>query len=255
MKRAIVLTSCKHGHQVNWGQAFAAGLERHGWKATLSEDPGKCDMLCLWGVRRRHQIARQKQVGGEVCIIERGYVGDRFKWCSVSFGGGLNGRGKFRGPFHDPSRWNTHFADLMRPWRDDRAGDVLLMGQVSGDMSLTGVDIGNWYREATHAFQAQGFRVRFRPHPHGKTDAMPLEDDLRDARFVVTWNSNSAVDAVIAGVPAVAMDKGSMAWGVTGHELRPPPRPDRDAWAHALAWKQWTKDEMASGYCWEVIGQ
>jgi hypothetical protein len=45
-----------------------------------------------------------------------------------------------------------------------------------------------------------------------------------------------------------------MAWDVTGHELEMPPTPDRTAWAHALAWKQWSREEMESGFCQEAIG-
>ncbi len=31
--------------------------------------------------------------------------------------------------------------------------------------------------------------------------------------------------------------------------------PDRLEWAARLAWKQFTMAEMASGYCWDVVGQ
>jgi hypothetical protein len=82
---------------------------------------------------------------------------------------------------------------------------------------------------------------------------IPLSDDLKAARFVVTWNSNTAVEAILSGIPAVARDEGSMAWDVAGHSLSVPPRINRMAWAHALAWKQWGKAEMMSGYCWEHV--
>ena len=47
MKRAIVLTSCKHGHQVNWGQAFAAGdgfveMAHAGPLATADRESSDC---------------------------------------------------------------------------------------------------------------------------------------------------------------------------------------------------------------------
>lgn len=263
MKRAIMLTGCKEGHQVSWGTAFAAGLRRHGWKADLSDKPKGCDLLVMWGARRSPQIARQKAAGGQVCIIERGYVGDRFSWSSVSFGGGLNGRGKFRGPFDDASRWNANFAHLMQPWRDVPGGYALIMQQVPGDKSIEGVNMEAFYRDASAAFKKRGLPVRIRPHPklspkngrdHINAALASLQDDLAGAACAVTWNSNSGVDAVLAGVPTVAMDQGSMAWDVTGHEFKQPPTPDRTAWAHAIAWKQWLLSEMESGYCWEMIG-
>jgi len=261
MKHACIIANERAEHQVSWGGAFAEGLKRHGWRITVQSHPGPCDLLVVWGVRRTEAMAAQRASGGQVVVLERGYLGDRFEWTSVSFGGGLNGRAEFRGPFTDASRWERHFAHLMQPWRPRDDGDVLIMGQVDGDAALAGVDIHAFYREAKMRYFAAGFNPRFRPHPQmvkraRRTDSRPLAEDLAAARAVVSWNSNSAVDAVLAGVPTVAMDRGSMAYDVTGHTLgEMPPTPDRTAWAHALAWKQWARDEMASGACWEHVGR
>ncbi len=263
MKKAIILAREKAEHQISFGGSFARGLVRHGWKAEVATEPAKCDLLVMWGTRRTDRIQRQINMSGEVCILERGYVGDRFVWTSVSFGGGLNGRAEFRGPFDDASRWNEYHADLMKPWKEDPFGYALIMEQVPGDKSIQGVDMQAFYANARHAFARTG--VKFRPHPNaspGKGEAYiakaarSLQDDLAGAAVAITYNSNSAVDAVLAGVPAIALDRGSMAWDVSHHELSfPRSRPDRSAWAHALAWKQWRKDEMESGYCWEIVGK
>lgn len=230
-------------------------MRRHGWKATLSASYDPCDLFVQWGVRRKDYITRAKASGTQVCIIERGYIGDRFEWSSVSFGGGLNGRAAFRGPFDDASRWEKHFAHLMRPWRDTHADVALIMGQVPGDTAVANVDLPRFYDRAQRAFAGLGLRPYLRPHPNAtRTASVPLAEDLAQARCVVTWNSNSGVDAVLAGVPTVAMDEGSMAWPVTGHALAMPQACDRDAWAHALAWKQFTKQEMASGFAAEAVG-
>jgi hypothetical protein len=253
--RAHVVAGPHLAHQGAWGSAFAAGLRRHGWHVSMGSQPEPCDMLVLWGVRQQGWIEQQRR-NGEVCILERGYVGDRFAYTSVSFGGGLNGRGIFRGPFHDGSRWDRHFGNLMQPWRQ-RQGYALIMGQVPGDQSIKGVNMDAWYRTATEAYRMAGFEPRFRPHPHGNGAAYAsLASDLAGAALVVSWNSNSAVDAALAGVPTVAMDRGSMAWDVAGHELGAmPPVPDRTAWANRLAWCQWHADEMRSGDCWAAVGQ
>jgi hypothetical protein len=263
-RRAVILVrNAMMAHQCEWGQAFAGGLRRHGWQAEIVSDYRPADLLVMWGVRHQGDIAEQRRRGGEVCIVERGYVGDRFKWSSVSFGGGLNGRGIYRGPHGDGSRWERHFGHLMQPWNCERShnGYALVIGQVPGDSSIKGVDIEGFYRRAMTTY---GQAARFRPHPHvkpadgaAKMEAAraSLVEDLAGAACVVTWNSNTAVDAVLAGVPAVAVDQGSMAWAVTGHELGvQPPKPDRTAWAHWLAWTQWTREEIASGECWATVG-
>lgn len=77
---------------------------------------------------------------------------------------------------------------------------------------------------AEQAADVYGLPVRFRPHPmeqrrrgflrqvHGcETDRGPLADSLAGATVVVTWNSNTGVDALLAGKPTVAMGEGSMA--------------------------------------------
>lgn len=256
MKTAVIVTT-KAVHQTTWGRAFKAGLERHGWKVSMEPLYKAADLVVFWGVRRGGDIAVQRRHGA-VCILERGYVGDRHEWTSVSFGGGLNGRGKFYGPFQDASRWEKHFAGLMKPWRSTD-GYALVLGQVPTDMSLIGTDGPKFWAYAQEELRKQGFEVRFRPHPLADRPGTPkagpsIEQDLAGARFAVAWNSNSTVDAVLAGVPSITMDEGAMAWPVTGHALEMPPAPDREAWAHALAWKQWRLDEMQSGYCWEFVG-
>lgn len=262
-RKFYVFANERADHQTSWGGAMARGLQRHGWSGTVGMNPGRCDLLVMWGVRRIDLIARQKNSGGEVCVLERGYVGDRFAWASVSFGGGLNGRGEFSGPFEDGSRWRQHFAHLMQPWRRLDNGYALIMQQVPGDAAVLRADLPRFYTDAESAF-APLRHVRIRPHPNAHPrdgDASmaaakaSLAADLAGAAVVVTWNSNSAVDAVLAGVPAIAMDRGSMAWDVAGHALAMPPMPDRMAWAHAMAWKQWQKDEIASGECWERVSK
>lgn len=269
MKRAVAIATLPH--QLAWASAFAAGLRKHGWQAVLRDDYEPCDLLVKWGVRDRRIIDIQRKSGGEVCILERGYLGDRFHWTSVSFGGELNGRAQFRGVRNDPARFAAHFAMLMRPWQRQRRarGYALLIGQVPGDMSIKHVDIVGWYRRMARELGVKGWDVRFRAHPvalergiayAGPTSIKPiggaLKDNLAGADLVVTFSSNAAVEAILAGVPTIAMDRGSMAWPVTSHGADEPLiMPDRSQWAHELAWKQFSLDEMASGDCWAVVSE
>lgn len=241
-----------------FAQAFARGLCRHGWRAT---ERVQCDLLVLWGTRRQHEIIAQKQRGGEVLILERAYLGDRYAWTSVSFGGGLNGRGIFKGPLNDPRRWNKHFSHLMKPWQPKEDGYALILQQVPGDMSVRGVQLDRFYAQAADAFR-RTMPVKVRPHPRTtplkdtkahEAGLRSLQTDLAGARLAVTWNSNAGVEAVLAGIPTIAMDVGSMAWEVTTHKLKIPSMPDRQAWAHSLANMQWLISEFEDGSCWSFI--
>ena len=267
MKRALIIARPGMEHQTGWGGAFGKGLERRGWKVAFGEPRAAhadYDLFVIWGVRGVPVLKGRLGIdpGERICVLERGYVGDRFSWTSVSFGGGLNGRGIFRGPFGDPSRWDENFSEFMQPWQPKKDGYALILQQVPGDSSIRGVDIESFYARASQAFSSD-MPIKIRPHPnispkksaeYAAAAKRSFAEDLAGARLAVTWNSNAAVDAVLAGVPTIAMDKGSMAWDVTGHDLVKPPSPDREAWSRALAWKQWRREEMESGFCAEMVG-
>jgi hypothetical protein len=253
-------------HQLAWASAFAEGLRRHGWSVVIREDYEPCDLLVKWGVRDQKVIQIQRKSGGEICILERGYLGDRFQWTSVSFGGELNGRAEFRGVRSEPERFSRYFADLMQPW-DRKPGYALLIGQVPGDMSIAHTNIVAWYRASAERLKQKGWQVKFRAHPvalqRGIAYAPPagvapiggsLTAALAGAGVVVTFSSNAAVEAVLSGVPTVACDPGSMARAVASHRVDDALiAPDRSRWANALAWKQWSAEEIASGDCWAAV--
>lgn len=250
-------------HDYGWRRAFGNGLARHGWQVrdvkqgTTTVIP---DLFVIWGVRRRQAIRFAKNAGAEVCVLERGYLGDRLSYTSVSFGGELNGNARF---YHNIEvaqvrRWLT-MTGVPHDWKED-TGLTVVMGQVPGDQSIRGFDFERWRKNTCRCLEDMGRRVKFRPHPGGNMGrpdaraAASLASDLEAAGQVITWNSNSAVDAVLAGVPTVAQDAGSMAWEVTGRELSDMVKPDRTGWLERLAWKQYSRAEMESGFCAEAVG-
>lgn len=86
-----------------------------------------------------------------------------------------------------------------------------------------------------------------------KGDPRPLAADLAGCHCVVTWASNCAVEAIIAGVPAIVLGE-SAAAPVAGDgldQIEAPPTPDgREEWAASLAASQWSLEEMKSGKAW-----
>lgn len=203
--------------------------------------------------------------------MEAGYAGNRgwiskglLEWYSLAWNG-LNGRGKAPPVDDGGARWRKYFDGLLKPWKS--SGDaVVIMGQVPGDASIEGVNMQRWYADAIEACKRFGLPVYFRPHPvaieRGHTEVPAgvqslggsLADALARARYVITYNSNSGVDAVLAGVPTIACDEGSMAWPVAGHGLdAQPPMPDRAQWAYRLAWRQWKREEIEAGMAWDYL--
>lgn len=257
----IVLFVGKAPHQVEHAEAFRNGLKRHGLSADIEQPKVviDCDLAVFWGHRHRDIIRRQKDLGRRYLVMERGYIGDRFSWTSLGYDG-LNGHADFCNQDVSGDRWDKHFAHLMRPWRK-RDGYALVMGQVRGDAALQGVNWVGWASGTIAQLKALGHDVRFRPHPKdpGQCYGCPtltgeLENALAGASLVVTWNSNSGVDAALAGVPVVAMDRRSMAWDIAAHGLETAGiTPDRTRWAHRLAWCQWRLSEIQDGDAWDHL--
>lgn len=83
-------------------------------------------------------------------------------------------------------------------------------------------------------------------------------DVLASAHVVITHGSSAAIDAVINGVPAVALSR-CAASPVTAsrvEDVKLAPFPSDEArfhWACNLAWCQWTLAEFASGEAWEFL--
>ena len=253
-------------HHQKWCGAFVDGLRRHGITPQIAVDRAdhECDLAVFWGHKRRRVIEAQRAAGRDYLVLEHGFIGDRSKWTSAGFNG-LNGRADFH--LHkrqDRSRFELNFGHLMKPW--NAGGDyALLLGQVPGDASVRDVNLDEWYRDTIKAIRKVcDAPIMFRPHPKAGNAPRPdaemyaggrtLAECLSMAAFAVTFNSNSGVDAALAGVPVYALDAGSMASPVANDNLCLAPwRPDRMQWAVDLSWCQWTQAEIRDGIAWDYL--
>lgn len=260
MNDPIAIVGHITGHQNTHCKALEEGLRVLGIpsKRYHSSLNLNVPLVACWNWRTG---SRLRDTGAEVLVMERGYIGDRFSWTSMGWNG-LNGYATFPpAPEDGGERFQKHHGHLMRPWKQGSGKYVLLIGQVPGDASLKGRDLKPWY--ATTAMRAASeyrLPVLFRPHPLAhrrggvyvvpgtKMQYGPLADALEDAAVVVSFNSNTTVESVLAGVPTVAMDRGSMAYSMCSHDIgQPLVTPDRLRWAAELAWRQFSLEEIRSG--------
>jgi hypothetical protein len=242
------------------------GFAVHGIESVM------CELRCLpkeqvvacWGWRRGRWLMES---GKTVLITERGWLGDPTKWVGIGWNG-LNGRATHTEVDDGGDRLNWVRPGLLSPWKAEvmpGPGVALIMGQVAFDSAVMHTDIVKWYSKVCAELEAEGYKVKFRPHPRDQRTPLKarcevvkgeLTEALKGVALAVTFNSTAGVDAVLAGVPTVTYDRGSMAWEVTTHSSKEQPiRPAREKWAAALAWKQWTLDEIASGFAWETVRQ
>lgn len=232
------------------------GAKKQGYSVNIASKP-KDKVIACWGWRNGEMLRAR---GYEVLVFERGYIGNRHHWTSIGWNG-LNGRADFCLPDNiDPSRFNSHFS--MKPWKSE--GEyIVIMGQIQGDMSLGRQDMTPIYERLAENLELMYDKpVYFRPHPHAHGTRMnftpkickisgDLQSVLDNCHLCVTYNSNSAVDAVLYGVPSVSLDEGSMAFEVTSHYECDRITPDRAEWAARLAHTQWSPEEVESGVFWE----
>lgn len=214
------------------------------------------DLVAVYGVRKGGEArAAYEAAGVPVLTCEWGYMARVNTHKDIPTGhfqvslGGLNTPPAFPCP---GDRFEALGIDIAARGGDPN-GYVLLIGQVAGD-AAHGMEAGgmaDWLRRMA----AQYPDVRYRPHPRG---AVPLHrgvplatgtlaEALAGARLVVTWNSNTGHDALLAGVPVVAHGPRAAYAELAGESL--PPLDVRRAYFRRLAYGQWTLDEMRSGAC------
>lgn len=265
MKAAVYLNHMRNGQVSEHMRGISTGLARHGIDVRQFRDEPDltADFAVVWGWRRG-EILRALKFSRPILVLERGYLGDRWEWTSMGWDG-LNGRARFPKAQDGGERFWSNFGHRACEW-ERISGYYLVIGQVLGDMALKMVNFQRWLAETIAGFDGIGADVLFRPHPEalrrGQRFEVPdylisagsLDEALAGAACVVTWNSNTGVDAVLAGVPAITMDEGAMALPVSSHSIYDPlVTPDRTEWFRDMAWKQWTMDEISSGEAWEVV--
>lgn len=149
------------------------------------------------------------------------------------------------------------YGGRPRSWR--AGGRHILIcppGEAFMDLTDQGQTAAAWLADIRRRLAALTDRpIRVRPKPTKAAPAPPLEADLAGAWCLVTHMSNTAVEAIMAGVPAIVTGASAAAPMATSLEaIETPARPDgRRAWAARLAANQWTRREIATGLAWRAL--
>jgi hypothetical protein len=244
-------------------------------KAKSVTDYEPSDVAVVFGVYKskvpksfpRGNVFRQQRTKSlDVIVLETGYInrGDGENHHYAAGFNGLNGRADFRNRGMPDDRVKKLGVSL-KPWRKD-GKHVLLCAQVPWDASVEMCfEYPEWLSFIAGQIRYHTKReIRFRPHPLAQLPApmgctystVPIQEDLKDCWAVVTYNSNSSVEAVLEGIPAFAFDAGAMTKDVASlwlQELESPHMPAREQWLADLCYAQWTIEEMRSGEAWRHL--
>jgi hypothetical protein len=210
---------------------------------------------------------QQRSQNKDVIVLETGYInrGDGENHHYAAGFNGLNGRADFRNEDMPDDRAKL-LGVKLEPYTGGK--HILICGQVPWDASVEGTDHLAWIEQTGKRIHEITSRpIRFRPHPLSGmgTPKDRLEDDLKDCHAVVTFNSNSGVEAVIAGKAVFAADEGSMVYRIANNNIEEieipftwldedgPMFPDREQWLANIAYTQWTPAEMAEGLTWKHL--
>jgi hypothetical protein len=242
-------------------------------KLVSVEEYKPSDIAVVFGIRksriqlsyaRGHVIEEQRRRKLGVIVLETGYIkrGDGLDNYYAAGFGGLNGRANFRNKGMPDDRFKALGVGL-KPYRN---GDhVLLCAQVPWDASVDHVDYLPWLEHTAQTLVQLSRRpIVFRAHPMAslpapdgcRSSSGSLVKDMENAHAVVSFNSNTGVDALLDGVPVFAFDEGSMVWGLCNRSLdyiNAPHKPEREQWANDLAYCQWLPSEMAEGKTWRHL--
>lgn len=258
--------------------AFAKGAKAEIRPVT---DYRPCDVAVIYGLAKRkiaktmtkapiiakHQGFRQLIVIDSAPILRgKGYW--QVGWGRAASGAPLGRRNDFRNDASPWDRWKSLDIEL-KAWQV-RGPDapIMICGQVPWDANVQDSEHLKWCLDLMMFYSECKLNLMFRPHPRMKAINYgvakpvhdgPLEDALAKARIMVTFNSTVGTDAVIAGVPTIAMDEGSFAYDVAGHDsLTMNPSMlcfDRNQWAANLAYCVWNLEELRNGTAWAHLSR
>jgi hypothetical protein len=214
------------------------------------------DAVAVFGLQWRgmNVLRDYTDRGVPVFVIDYGYVrrtNHAHDWRTGHWQVSLGGLNRIPRFSCNPDRFEALGIEVAKERGGDPNGYVLLCVQTTGDASH-GMDekaLQRW----CEAQRARWPALLIRPHPLQEhldyglpvCPAKTLDEALGGARLVVTGNSNTGHDALIAGVPVVDTVPGAAWADLAGEEL--PSYERRLDHFHRSAYGQWTWQEFRSG--------
>lgn len=237
--------------------AFTKGLQHLGVDHFTAPEYVPCDVAVVWGVTSAKffdKTAYRDEVRAanpNTIVLERGFI-KRDKYYAAGWGD-VAGRADFCNEASPADRWKRLKTPLAKNWVS--GGEyILVLGQIPWDTSVQHIDYSRWLCDTIDVLRKTESLIVLRNHPLLPVPFGPFEgvymsgssltEDLASASDVITFNSTSAVDASLVGVPVFAADSKCMACG--GDQ-------DRKQWAHDIAYTQWKLREMEKGLAFKHL--
>lgn len=223
--------------------AFAAGC--HGRVTSRLElQPGP---VALFGSPLAWPLLRAaKTEGRDWYYADHGYFGRGTYFRVTKNAYQHDGRGR------RPADRFQRFGLSIRSWQR-HGSHIVVCPNSKVYCALHGFDVDAWVTSVTADLRQvtdREIRVRW------KTDEpkRPLATDLLGAWAVVVFSSAAAIHGLIHGVPCVTLAAFAATWRMGRQSVADVERPvypeDRQAFVAALAYEQWTLEELRRGMAW-----
>ena len=275
-----------NGRQVM--QSYAKSLKDAG--ETVVENDMDADVAIIWSVLFQGNMAgnfkvweRFKSANKPVIVLEVGAIKRNTTWrCGIN---GITGDA-YHGPTNNADDRFKQFGLELQPWREQK-GHIVICGQHDDSaqwQTHNDTSVAKWIYNTVESWRAYDTQSTFiiRPHPRNKFswnelgppdrlgwstiqypnkvqdtyDDFDFEKVLEDAKLVINYNSNPAIEAVLAGVPIMTHES-SRCWPVANpiEYTEQYAKPERQQWANDLCYTEWTEQEILTGLPFKRIRQ
>jgi len=241
-------------------ERIGAGIQRHGGRvvrtdvaalAALPDDiipiigcsPQLRPLIDGWILRKRNYIYWDRGYFFRVYAtwLPRGENGGMYRWHQNSYQlQALRGE--------PPDRWNAR-KPPVQPW--SRGGRHIVIAAPTRTYAAFH-RCESWIADTIDALA----RVTDRQLViRDKESKRPLQTDLHGAHALVTHGSNAAVEAIICGTPTFTHpDSAAALVGLTDlRKIEQPIYPERQPWFNALAYSQYSENELTDGTLWKLL--
>lgn len=237
-------------------KAMAAGVRRCGDRAVICDvsTPAPADVAVMYGWKRRAVFSNYRHF----VYADLGYW-QRKKCYRLSVDSWGQERYVSAGL---PGNRLAALGITVKPWRKS-GQEIVIAGSTLKSARDHGMRYMEWECKVAAALKNCGRPLMYRPKPRDAEkkpiagigyDQRPIEQALSSSWAWVTHHSNSAIEALVAGVPVHCETGAAAAFSVPLDQLAAPPLLDgRERFLQDVAWLQWTLAEMEAGECWSHL--
>ena len=262
--------------------AFIDSIRNEDYVICKNTDRPQADVVVMWswllGIYGRDEIYNYYRGKSKFLILEVGALKRNTSW-KVAING-INRDADFGNQSVDDNRLGL-FDLVPYPWHQ-HGEHIIVCGQNERSIAWNQGNMSQWANQMIDWIRSQTDKpIWFRPHPRfmvnfseakekrifvsvpkrlklvGTTDEVDFAQALARAHAVVNYNSNPAIESVLAGVP-VYVDQSSLCWEVgnaIGGDILNPVKPDRTEWLKKISYTEWFVEEIRQGMPWKRLRQ